>query len=84
MTILVYFRKVGTPWFGKNKTVLEILMKGMAMKSLYDQLKLMILVMVYIEIYARGNVPIYYKATGIYMQNLVVAGVIVVHIVIVI
>ena len=42
--------------------------------------------MVYVEIYIRGNVAIYYKATGIDMQNLAVAGVmvIVIHIGIVI
>ena len=48
----------------------------MAIKSLVLQLKLMILVMVYIEICARENVPVYCnKATGIDMQNDVVAGV---------
>ena len=42
----------------------------------------MALVMVYLDICAGGNGPIYCnKAGGIYMQNLVVAGVIVVHIV---
>ena len=43
-------------------------------------------VMVYAEFCARGNVPIYYKATGINIQNLAVTGVIVilVHTVIVI
>ena len=46
----------------------------------------MSLVMVYVEIYARANVLIYYKATGINMLNLADAGVIVivVHTVIVI
>ena len=55
----------------------------MAMKRFDRQLKLMELVMVYIEICARGNVPIYYKETGIDMQNLAVAGVMV-HTVIVV
>ena len=50
----------------------------MVMKGLDRQLKLMTLVMVYIEICARGNVPIYYKATDINMQILAVAGVIVI------
>ena len=59
-------------------------MKDTALRSLDHQLKLMTLVMIYIEICARGNVPIYCKATGIDMQNLAVAGVIVVHTVIVI
>ena len=70
----------------ETKTVFEILPKDMAMKGLDRQLKLMTLVMVYIEICARGNVPISYKATSIDMQILAVAGVIVivVHIVIVI
>ena len=58
----------------------------MAKKSLDPQLKLMALVMVYVEICARGNVPFYCKATCINMQNFAVAGVrvIVVHTVIVI
>ena len=45
----------------------------MAMKGLDRQLKLTTLIMVYTEICARGNVPIYYKATGIDMQILAVA-----------
>ena len=44
----------------------------MTMKDLDCQLKLMTLVM---EICARGNVLIHYKATGIYMQILPVAGI---------
>ena len=58
----------------------------MAMKSLDCQLKVMSFVMVHVEICARGNIPIYYKATGIDMQNLAAAGVIVimVHTVVVI
>ena len=44
----------------------------MTMKDLDLQLKLMTLVM---EICARRNVPIHYKATGIYMQIRTVAGV---------
>ena len=68
------------------KTVFAILLKDMVMKSLDRQLKLMTLVVVYTEICSRGNVPIYYKATGIDMQILAVTGVIVivVHTVIVI
>ena len=46
----------------------------MTMKGLDHQLKLMTLVM---DI-ARGNVPIYYKATDINIQILAVAGVIVI------
>ena len=82
----VRFRKVATPLFDRNETVFEILMNRMAKKSLDPQLKLMAFVMVYVEICARGNVPIYYKATCINMQNFAVAGVrvIVVHTVIVI
>ena len=44
----------------------------MTMKDLDCQLKLMTLVM---DICARGNVLIHYKATGIYMQIRTVAGV---------
>ena len=48
----------------------------MAMKSLVVQLKLMTLVMAYVEICSRGNVPVYCKkATRINMQNHAVAGV---------
>ena len=60
----------------RNKTVFEILLKDMVIKSLVLQLKLMTLVMVYIEICARENVPVYcHKATGVDMQNDVVAGI---------
>ena len=67
--------------FNRNKTVFEILLKGMAMKSLDRQEKLMALVMVQVEICTRRNVLIYYKASGIEMQDLAVAWVkmIVVH-----
>ena len=51
--------KVATPLLDRNKTVFEVLLKGMAMKSLIFQLKLMALVMVYVEICARGNVPVF-------------------------
>ena len=48
----------------------------MAIKILVLQLKLMTLVMVYVEICARENVPVYCnKATGVNMQNDAVAGV---------
>ena len=40
--------------------------------------------MVYVYSCVRENVPTYFKLTGIDMQNLAVAGIIVVHIVIVI
>ena len=49
------------------------------MKSLGRPLKLMGLVVVYVEICARGNVPIYYKTTDIDdMQYLAVATVVVI------
>ena len=68
--IFVCFRKVATPLSDRNKTVFEILLKDMAIKSLVLQLKLMTLVMVYVEICARENVPVYCnKATGVDMQN---------------
>ena len=48
----------------------------MAVKSLVLQLKLMTLVMLYVEICARENVLVYCnKATGADMQNDAVAGV---------
>ena len=51
------------------------------MESLVLQLKLMALVMVYVEIYARGNIPVYCnKAIGINMQSHAVAGFVVVNI----
>ena len=56
----------------------------MTMKSLDLQLNLVALAMVCVEVSRKGNIPIYYKATGIDMQNIVVTGVIVVHTVIVI
>ena len=53
------------------------------MKSLVLQLKLMALVMVYVEIYARGNIPVYCnRAKGINMQSHAVAGFVVVNTVI--
>ena len=53
----------------------------MAIKSLVFQLKLMTLVMVYAEICARENVPVYCnKVTGIDMQNDGAAGVIIQYI----
>ena len=84
--ILVCFRKVATLLFDRKKTVFEILLKEMAMKSLDRQLKLMALVIVCAQICVRRNVSIYYKATGIDMQSPAVAGVtvMVVHTVIVI
>ena len=48
----------------------------MAIKSLVLGLKLMTLMMVYVEICARENVPVYCnKATDVDMQNDAVAGV---------
>ena len=48
----------------------------MAIKSLVLQLELMTLVIVYVEICARENVPVYCnKATGVNMQNDAVAGI---------
>ena len=74
--IFVCFREVTIPLRYINKTVFEILLKGMAIKNLVLQLKLMALAMVYVEFCARGNVPVYCnKATGINMQNHAVAGV---------
>ena len=74
--IFVYFRKVTTPLLDRNKTVFEILLKDMTIKSLVLQLRLMALVIVYVEICARENVPVYCnKATGIDMQNDAVTGV---------
>ena len=43
--------------FPKNKSVFEILLRDIAMKSLNCQLKLMALVMLYVEIGSTGNVP---------------------------
>ena len=52
--IFVSFRTIATPLFYRNKTVFEMLMKDMAMKSFDLRLTLMTLVIVYAE-----NVPIY-------------------------
>ena len=74
--IFVCFRKFATQLFDRNKTVFEILLKDMNIKSLVFQLKLMTFVMVYVEICARENAPVHCnKATGIDMQNDAVAGV---------
>ena len=59
--IFVCFRNVATSLFDRNKTVFEILLKDMAMKSLDSQLKLMALVMVHVKICERANVTIYYN-----------------------
>ena len=65
-----------------RQSLIKILLKDMAKKTLDCQLKLMALVTVYVTICTRGNFPIYSsKATGIDLQNLAVAGVTVVHIV---
>ena len=73
---MVCFRKVATPLLDRNKTVFEILLKDIAIKSLVLQSKLMTLMMVFVEICARKNVPVYCnKATGADMQNDTVAGV---------
>lgn len=55
--ILVCFRRVVTPLVDRNKTVFEILPKYMALESLVLQLKLMVLMMVFTEICARGKCP---------------------------
>ena len=68
--IFVCFRKVTTPLLDRNKIVFEILLKYMAIKNLVLQLKLMALLIVYVEICARKNIPVYCnKATGVDMQN---------------
>ena len=60
----------------RNKTVFGILLKDMDIKSLILQLKLMTLVMVYVENWARENAHVYCnKATGVDMENDAVAGV---------
>ena len=60
----------------RNKTVFEILLKDMTIKSLVLQLKLMTLVTLYFEICARENVPVYCnKAKGVDMENDAAAGV---------
>ena len=72
----VCFRKFITPLLDRNKTVFEILLKDIDIKSLVLQLKLMTLMMVHVEICARGNVPTHCnKATGVDMQNDAIAGV---------
>ena len=43
----------------RNKTVFEISLKDIDIKSLVLQLKLMTLVMVYVEICAKENAPVY-------------------------
>ena len=68
--------KISIPLLDRNKTVFEILLKDMVMKKFVLQLKLVRLVIVYVEICARENVAIYFnKATGIDKQNHAVAGV---------
>ena len=74
--IFVCFRKVATPLLDRNKTFFETLLKDMTIKSLVLQLKLMTLMMVYVEICASENVLVYCdKATGIDIQNDAIAGV---------
>ena len=52
-------------------TFFEILLKNMTIKSLDRQFKLLTLMMVHDEIWARGNAPIYCnKSTDISTQNL--------------
>ena len=66
---------MATPLLDRNKAVFETLLKDMVIKSLVLQLNLMTLVMVYVEICAREDVPVYCnKVTGIDMQNDVAAG----------
>ena len=70
--IFICFRKVATPLLDS----LWNIAKGMAIKSLVLQIKLMALVMVYVEICAREDVLVYCnKATGAGMRNDAVAGV---------
>ena len=60
----------------RNKTVFEISLKDLDIKSLVLQLKLMTLVMVYVEICARENAPVYCnKVKCIDMLNDAVAGI---------
>ena len=83
--IFICFRKFAISLFDKNKSVFEILLTDIAMKISDCQLKLMALITVYVEVCVRGNVPICRtKLIGINMQNLAVAGVVVVQNVIVI
>ena len=46
------------PLFDRNRSIFEILLRDIAMKSLNYQVKLMTLVMVYIQIGAKGNILI--------------------------
>ena len=74
--IFVCFKKVAIPLLNRNKTVFKTLLKDVAIKILVLQLKLITLVIVYVEICARENVSVCCnKATGVYMQNYAVAGV---------
>ena len=74
--IFVCFRKVATPLLNRNKAVFERLLRDMAIKSLVLQFKLMTLVILFVEICAKENVPIYCnKATGVSLRNDAVAGV---------
>ena len=60
----------------RNKTVFEISLKDIDIKSLVLQLKLMTLVMVYVEICAKENAPVYCdKATCVDVLDDAVAGV---------
>ena len=47
--IFVYFRKVTIPLLNKKNSNFEMLLEDMAMKGLNRQIKLMALVMVYLE-----------------------------------
>ena len=77
-----FFRKVFIALFGKNRSVIAVLFKDMAMKSLDRQLKIETLMMVYVEICVRANIFIYgTKTTGIDKQNLAVTEVIMFHVV---
>ena len=63
-----FFRNFATTLLDRKKTVFEILMKDMDIKSFVLQLKLVTLVMVYVDICARENAPVYCnKATGVDM-----------------
>ena len=74
--IFVCFRKFATSLLDRKKTVFEISLKDMDIKGLVLQLKLMILVMVYVKICARDNAPVYCnKATCVDTLNDAVAGV---------
>ena len=74
--IFVCFRKFATPLLNRNKTVFEISLKDMDIRSSVLQLKLTTVVMVYVEICARENAPVSCnKATCVDMVNDAVAGV---------